>query len=45
MNFAKTVKIMKVHIYNELIKEIAQELDMGRKCFYHIPTGGPGILS
>ena len=31
---------MVVVIPNELIKEIAQDLDSGMKCFYHIPTGG-----
>ena len=30
---------MPVTIPYELIKEIAGELDMGMKCFYHIPTG------
>jgi hypothetical protein len=30
---------MSVSIPLETIKEIAQELDMGMKCFYHIPTG------
>ena len=30
---------MSVSIPFETIKEIAQELDMGMKCFYHIPTG------
>ena len=30
---------MPVNISPETIKEIAEELDMGMKCFYHIPTG------
>ena len=30
---------MAVNIPPEKIKEIAEELDMGMKCFYHIPTG------
>jgi phage pi2 protein 07 len=31
---------MPVHIPPETIKEIAQQLDMSMKCFYHIQTGG-----
>ena len=30
---------MSVSIPLETIKEIAEQLDMGMKCFYHIPTG------
>lgn len=30
---------MTVNISPEKIKEIAEQLDMGMKCFYHIPTG------
>jgi hypothetical protein len=30
---------MPVNISPEIIKEIAGQLDMGMKCFYHIPTG------
>lgn len=30
---------MPVTIAPEIIKEIAEQLDMGMKCFYHIPTG------
>jgi len=29
---------MPVNISPEIIKEIAEQLDMGMKCFYHIPT-------
>ena len=31
--------MMQVSISPDQIKEIAQELDAGMKCFYHIPTG------
>jgi hypothetical protein len=30
---------MSVNISKETIKEIAEQLDMGMKCFYHIQTG------
>lgn len=30
---------MTVNISPEKIKEIAEQLDLGMKCFYHIPTG------
>ena len=30
---------MPVNISPETIKEIVEQLDMGMKCFYHIPTG------
>ncbi len=30
---------MPVQLTPEMIKEIADQLDMGMKCFYHIPTG------
>ena len=30
---------MAVNIPPETLKEIAEQLDMGMKCFYHIPTG------
>lgn len=30
---------MKVSITSEKIKEIAQELEAGMQCYYHIPTG------
>jgi hypothetical protein len=30
---------MTVNIPAETLKEIAEQLDMGMKCFYHIPTG------
>ena len=30
---------MAVTISPEMLKEIVQQLDMGMKCFYHIPTG------
>lgn len=31
--------MMRINPSPEVIKEIASQLDMGMKCFYHIPTG------
>jgi len=30
---------MRINLSPEVIKEIAEQLDTGMKCFYHIPTG------